>query len=775
MAATAATAERGRRILALILMTLRMLMAAPDAKSLAVEGLPDRVIFDCRSSSPQTRYSAPNDCHSFYQCLDPDSHIPVKMSCGFLHFNPVLGSCDWPANVIRIRPECGKTFKTFSEGVFFDRPATTTPSPKEPRLFIVNAVSERNYTLKRRPTVLEVVLKPDVFLNKTYVYEDITTNDILRRNDLDLEDFEDVITDEDLANYDAEFAEEVAGTAMVVADSDDYPEEEEPLLTAGSDSPVVFPQENTDDATMPFTSEGDGQTRGNSSRKLDMSNDKSNENSPINLDDISIDVLETFVRENVDKFRKEIVDTVVQAPSKCPCPCDDAAGESDRAYELSNIDNLTPEGKTKPLMKEQQESISIVNSTESKTSTPLVTTESTTQKVQSTDVGTTVTEPATEKVLTTEKATTQNVQATEDRKTVKGTSLKEPATEKAPSIETTPTTEQEGPETETASTNEKGSKAGKIGTAFPSLLTSILFPSTEEVTTLMAATEATTTTTTSAPTTQTSSEAVATLQSETSGTIWNKWRIPSTSTKPTADQIPSTTVLPRVTSEGIQSEEESDNLSDDLTTQPPTTERPYFATSTQSIRLDESTYFPIKNDRKIDDDVIDDVNEGVTYYPLGPDEMQATEPSVLDQFEPRSFGGVSQFNLADASSLIDAEYVIDDVISDVIDDVIGDDDEESNDKIADCISGFLACLDQGNDAGFESSSAEVDCYDAFQSCSGSVILIPDLYNQKDSSSEPTAENPVIDLPTLLSGGKANQQATKTTVRSTSSEIIDFGP
>ena len=36
------------------------------------------------------------------------------MSCGFLHFNPLASACDWPANVINIRPECDKTFKTFN-------------------------------------------------------------------------------------------------------------------------------------------------------------------------------------------------------------------------------------------------------------------------------------------------------------------------------------------------------------------------------------------------------------------------------------------------------------------------------------------------------------------------------------------------------------------------------------------------------------------------------------------------------------------------------------
>ena len=45
---------------------------------------------------------------------------------------------------------------------------------KEPRLFIVDGIQE-TATVKRRPTVLEVVLKPEVFVegSKEYVYEEI--------------------------------------------------------------------------------------------------------------------------------------------------------------------------------------------------------------------------------------------------------------------------------------------------------------------------------------------------------------------------------------------------------------------------------------------------------------------------------------------------------------------------------------------------------------------------------------------------------------------------
>eukprot|EP00096_Caligus_rogercresseyi_P001693 TRINITY_DN1281_c0_g1_i1.p1 TRINITY_DN1281_c0_g1~~TRINITY_DN1281_c0_g1_i1.p1 ORF type:complete len:143 (+),score=20.27 TRINITY_DN1281_c0_g1_i1:83-511(+) len=41
------------------------------------------------------------DCHSFYDCRT--QHV---LTCGYLMFNPLLGVCDWPGRVLRIRPEC---------------------------------------------------------------------------------------------------------------------------------------------------------------------------------------------------------------------------------------------------------------------------------------------------------------------------------------------------------------------------------------------------------------------------------------------------------------------------------------------------------------------------------------------------------------------------------------------------------------------------------------------------------------------------------------------
>ena len=74
-------------------------------------------------------------------------------------------------------------------------------------------------------------------------------------------------------------------------------------------------------------------------------------------------------------------------------------------------------------------------------------------------------------------------------------------------------------------------------------------------------------------------------------------------------------------------------------------------------------------------------------------------------------------------------------------------------KIVTCISSFLSCLDKDNDnvvEGSKEADAEEDtvdnisielpsktknCYQLFQDCSGSVILIPDLYNDTTALNE----------------------------------------
>ena len=86
---------------------------------------------------------SPYDCHSFYRCFSPNA-VPVKMSCGFLMYNPILNHCDWPSNTIRVREECGTSngyFGSNSEAETREVEATTakpkevkTTTPKEPRI-----------------------------------------------------------------------------------------------------------------------------------------------------------------------------------------------------------------------------------------------------------------------------------------------------------------------------------------------------------------------------------------------------------------------------------------------------------------------------------------------------------------------------------------------------------------------------------------------------------------------------------------------------------------
>ena len=74
-------------------------------------------------------------------------------------------------------------------------------------------------------------------------------------------------------------------------------------------------------------------------------------------------------------------------------------------------------------------------------------------------------------------------------------------------------------------------------------------------------------------------------------------------------------------------------------------------------------------------------------------------------------------------------------------------------QIAECISSFLSCLDKAHDNVVEGSkeadgeedtvenismklpSKTKNCYQLFQDCSGSVILIPDLYNDTGAPNE----------------------------------------
>ena len=53
---------------------------------------------------------------------------------------------------------------------------------------------------------------------------------------------------------------------------------------------------------------------------------------------------------------------------------------------------------------------------------------------------------------------------------------------------------------------------------------------------------------------------------------------------------------------------------------------------------------------------------------------------------------------------------------------------EPSDEIINCISEFLGCIESHPDLPKEELSSKAkNCYQLFQDCSGSVILIPDLY------------------------------------------------
>ena len=56
----------------------------------------------------------PTNCHLFYQCAPgPSGNEFVEKSCGEnMFYNPQAQVCDWPANVMSIRPECSVEQKT---------------------------------------------------------------------------------------------------------------------------------------------------------------------------------------------------------------------------------------------------------------------------------------------------------------------------------------------------------------------------------------------------------------------------------------------------------------------------------------------------------------------------------------------------------------------------------------------------------------------------------------------------------------------------------------
>ena len=76
------------------------------------------------SCSEGTFESISSDCTKYNQCVNGDF---IQFGCADgLHWNSALNTCDWPANVINIRPECDKTFKTFGRRKQFGRKLNTS-------------------------------------------------------------------------------------------------------------------------------------------------------------------------------------------------------------------------------------------------------------------------------------------------------------------------------------------------------------------------------------------------------------------------------------------------------------------------------------------------------------------------------------------------------------------------------------------------------------------------------------------------------------------------
>ncbi|XP_026667953.1 hemocytin isoform X2 [Ceratina calcarata] len=80
----------------------------------------DRIDQGCSVESPNVPHS--NDCHLFYQCVPGvNGNEFVMKSCGeHMFYNPDSQICDWPANVLKIRPDCSQERTTPGKIVWTD-------------------------------------------------------------------------------------------------------------------------------------------------------------------------------------------------------------------------------------------------------------------------------------------------------------------------------------------------------------------------------------------------------------------------------------------------------------------------------------------------------------------------------------------------------------------------------------------------------------------------------------------------------------------------------
>ena len=555
-----------------------------------------------------------NDCHSFFKCFDATG-IPVKMSCGFLHFNPLTMTCDWPANVIKARPECGKAFKSFDEGLFFGRFTTTTTTTtdkpknndetKEPRLFIVNGIPKPK---KRLPTELEVVLKPELFADNDYAYEN---GDRLSGNRIEIQSLEDLYSDEDIEDYEDPLSSLTTESGTSTTST-----------TKRIDDPLVFPTESTNNIITSISEPE--QMRETSSRDLDgydITMDSKNGDSVFfpkiglnneeptgckDIEDFTVEEIVAFIKGNIEKFTEVIDKSVVKALTKCHCPYD-KNDEGARSFGYSRDENgihIPDLPKRKPSHQRPTETRSLEPPEEQ--TTPLALEKIPTISIEDLE-------------LDIPQSSTANYTITEALTTTSSTAL---------------------------------------GSADPTSTATTETISTDNHTHAQKTQVDTTTAETSPPEITSTVRTVSAAKDE----GMNEASITKT------PEI--STYFPIGTREDI---EEMDGTIDDMTTQSSTTQKSQFS--------------------------------AITYYPMGEKKTIKTKPTPTTQ-EPRVLGRFENTKPPDFEVI----------------------DPDTSDKVADCISQFLKCLDEEDVyAVTQHPTVTNGCYEVFQDCSGSVILIPDLY------------------------------------------------
>ena len=163
----------------------------------------------------------------------------------------------------------------------------------------------------------------------------------------------------------------------------------------------------------------------------------------------------------------------------------------------------------------------------------------------------------------------------------------------------------------------------------------------------------------------------------------------------------------------------------------------FTTTPSPQTSTDQSDYYPTTTESRIfsilatakpfaEADTTTGGDESSTYYPLFPsNESQVTYYPVLapdfEDEQPRSFDANSTSNLIEAT--------VEEVTA--AGEELTEERAASSDEIADCISEFLECVDLEEEGSGDSGESS-PCYKSFQDCSGSVILVPDLYQDQST-------------------------------------------